>query len=392
MKKSKKIIKWVLITGTSFALSCALAFFLAVGCGAFGSMQSIWVGSAMTTFHHKYLAEWFVPEDKINELQGGNTQDINKPVESNKDKYNIPKNTDKTDPSIDYEAQEEAKYTAEGYKKLESGVYLKQVEGISSAGKYVGYLMLCSDPTRVKLVDTPKQFNVGRQVSQMLADYGAIAGINGGGFVDGAEYMGNGGTPYGVIIEDGKVVCGSYGRMICVTEDGAMLLKNGSTDWALENKVVSAVSAEYLLIVDGQGMIKSGDGGWGIAPRTALGQRETGEIIFLAIDGRQTGYSIGAAVVDLQNILLDEGCVNAAMMDGGSSTVMEYATYSESGECSVELINKPNLGHDLESQRYINNAWVIMPKSDKTETATEATGATDASGASNATGGSTGQR
>ena len=80
------------------------------------------------------------------------------------------------------------------------------------------------------------------------------------------------------------------------------------------------------------------------------------------------------------------------MMDGGSSTVMEYATYSESGECSVELINKPNLGHDLESQRYINNAWVIMPKSDKTETSTEATGATDASGASNATGGSTGQR
>ena len=54
------------------------------------------------------------------------------------------------------------------------------------------------------------------------------------------------------------------------------------------------------------------------------------------------------------------------MMDGGSSTVMEYATYDVRGNCNVELINSPNLGPTLKDQRYINNAWVIMPKAEET--------------------------
>ena len=120
------------------------------------------------------------------------------------------------------------------------------------------------------------------------------------------------------------------------------------------------------MIVNGEGMFKAGDGGWGIAPRTALGQRETGEVLFLAVDGRQVGYSIGCDLITLQEILLQEKCVNAAMMDGGSSTVMEYATYDVRGNCSVELLNSPNLGPTLKDQRYINNAWVIMPEQQTT--------------------------
>jgi hypothetical protein len=50
------------------------------------------------------------------------------------------------------------------------------------------------------------------------------------------------------------------------------------------------------------------------------------------------------------------------MLDGGSSTVMEIATYDKFGNCTVELVNKPNLGHTIKDQRWINNAWVIMPK------------------------------
>lgn len=35
------------------------------------------------------------------------------------------------------------------------------------------------------------------------------------------------------------------------------------------------------LIVDGQKMITDGDGGWGIGPRTAIGQKKDGTVIFL---------------------------------------------------------------------------------------------------------------
>ena len=50
----------------------------------------------------------------------------------------------------------------------------------------------------------------------------------------------------------------------------------------------------------------------------------------------------------LQETLLAEGCHNAAMMDGGSSTVMIY---------NDKFVNKPSLGFE----RYINNCWVVLP-------------------------------
>ena len=36
-------------------------------------------------------------------------------------------------------------------------------------------------------------------------------------------------------------------------------------------------------------MITHGDGGWGVGPRTAIGQRKDGTVLFLVIDGRQPG-------------------------------------------------------------------------------------------------------
>ena len=46
------------------------------------------------------------------------------------------------------------------------------------------------------------------------------------------------------------------------------------------------------LIVDGKKMITEGDGGWGVGPRTAIGQKKDGTVLFLVIDGRQPGYSL----------------------------------------------------------------------------------------------------
>ena len=64
-------------------------------------------------------------------------------------------------------------------------------------------------------------------------------------------------------------------------------------------------------------MITNGDGGWGVGPRTAIGQRKDGTVLLLVIDGRQPGYSVGATLRDLQNILYEEGAVIAANLDGG---------------------------------------------------------------------------
>ena len=101
------------------------------------------------------------------------------------------------------------------------------------------------------------------------------------------------------------------------------------------------------LIINGEKVIKSGDGGWGISPRSAIGQKKDGTVLFLVIDGRQPGYSIGATLVDVQNIMYEQGAYIAANLDGGSSTTLYY---------NGNVINKPA---DLLGERMIPTAFVV---------------------------------
>lgn len=73
-----------------------------------------------------------------------------------------------------------------------------------------------------------------------------------------------------------------------------------------------------------------------------------GHILLLVIDGRQPQYSLGATLVDVQNILYDNGAVVAANLDGGSSTTMYY---------QGKVINQPC---DLLGERFIPTAFVVI--------------------------------
>lgn len=239
---------------------------------------------------------------------------------------------------------------AEGYEKLEEGIYLKSVSGLT----WRGYMMLVTEPTRVRVTDTSQQWVCGENVMTMVKNVGAIAGINGGGFKDGPNYDSNGGTPGGLIIEQGQLVCPTVPddvtvyNMIGINADGVLVLRHCTAEWALSNRIVSAVSFAPFLVVNGEGLVKNGSGGWGIAPRTAIGQRASGEMLLLVIDGRQADWSIGCDLDVLQDVMLAEGAVNAAMLDGGSSTAMVY---------QGEYVNRPSLGHE----RWINNCFTVMP-------------------------------
>jgi exopolysaccharide biosynthesis protein len=57
-------------------------------------------------------------------------------------------------------------------------------------------------------------------------------------------------------------------------------------------------------------------------PRTAIGIKESGEVVLLTVDGRQPEYSYGLTGRELGEFLLDYGIINAAMLDGGASTEM----------------------------------------------------------------------
>jgi hypothetical protein len=75
------------------------------------------------------------------------------------------------------------------------------------------------------------------------------------------------------------------------------------------------------------------------APRTAIGIKEDGSLIFYTLDGRQQGHSYGARLRTLAKRLLELGCVDAINLDGGGSTTMG-GFYP--GEDSFSIINKPS--------------------------------------------------
>lgn len=347
--KIKKIIKISLISIWSLLLAMFVAFYLVIVVGIVPSIQETWVTTAMTTFTHQWLATSFVPEDKIQEIMERTRVD---------DSHMNTDVTEKLESSLtedalqetDTEVDKDKKYTEQGYTKLEECIFIKDIDRDGVRGN----VMLVTDPTLIKLAQSHLQFERGSTVKQMTSKAGAVAGINGGGFVDGPNYDSNGGIPAGLLIIDGKVINPrepdtKIHDMIGFRSDGAFILRHCTIEQALADDIKYAVEFSPYLVVNGEGTIKKGNGGWGIAPRTALGQRETGEVVFLVIDGRQVGWSIGCDLKLLQEILLEEDCINAAMMDGGSSTAMVY---------KGEYLNRPSLGHE----RYINNAWVIMSK------------------------------
>ena len=77
------------------------------------------------------------------------------------------------------------------------------------------------------------------------------------------------------------------------------------------------------LIINGEKRESNGLGS-GANPRTAIGQRKDGAVLMLVTDGRGSSGHLGATAKDLIEIMDEYGAVNAANIDGGSSTTMYY--------------------------------------------------------------------
>ena len=94
-----------------------------------------------------------------------------------------------------------------------------------------------------------------------------------------------------------------------------------SAEQAIAQGVRDAVEFGPFLIVNGKASSVLGNGGWGIAPRTAIGQRRDGIVLMLVINGR-LATSLGADMIDLTDIMERYGAYNAANLDGGTSSVL----------------------------------------------------------------------
>lgn len=227
---------------------------------------------------------------------------------------------------------------------------LVEIEKVSGTG-YTGYVMIVNDPTKVRL-GVSGTIGSGEKVSSMVKRTGAIAGVNGGGFAD-PNWKGNGFKPIGLVVSQGKLYYNGLGgktssQIVGLDKQGKMIAGNYTLEELSKLGVQEAVSFQPRIIVNGKGLIKNAAEGWGIAPRTAMGQRADGALLFVVIDGRQPGYSIGANLYDVQQIMLKHGAVIAANLDGGSSTVLVKDN---------EIVNKPSSQY---GERYLPTAFLVF--------------------------------
>ena len=334
-KDKKKSKKWVITFGILDVLAIVCIFLMY---GPISYFRNLWVTSAMTTMTHKYLAYIFFNQEQIDDIMSNNIV-IEVEGETNKEEIEFEEET-----PIVYSSPEE-----EQILKRDEGNDVYKVIDVEGDG-YKGHMLVVYDPSKIQLEKVPNM-KYGRTLDQFINKTGAVAGTNAGGF-NYNSYSGYSFT--GTVIIDGQIVAdngstGWGGGIIGFTNDNVLVLTKTSAYQALNMGIRDAVSFGPFLIVNGVPSQFRGNGGYGIAPRTAIGQRKDGIVLLLVIDGRRPGHSLGVDMVELTNIMLKYGAYNASNLDGGGSSTF----YANGKILSVAG------GSGYEGDRYLPNAWLV---------------------------------
>lgn len=150
-----------------------------------------------------------------------------------------------------------------------------------------------------------------------------------------------------VMDPDGDASC--YSMLSALAPGDTLTFRNstyGSTyDWSEVDQGLSSIGGRLIE----NGVIGSGFEA-GAAPRTAVGVKADGTVVFYTLDGRQSGYSYGAQLTTLASRMQELGCVDAINLDGGGSTAIG-AVFP--GTNSFVVTNRPSDGVQRNCANYL---------------------------------------
>ena len=334
-----KIIGRVLIVFFTTLLLIIIALYmlmLVIAKGPSNSAKSKFVNTMNETSALKFIPKMYFTQEEIAEYVGSFRDNTTDEV-TNADLVTIaPKTVGQ--PAVDENG------------KIQPETELVDVSGSTFRGK----LLKIKDPSRV-YVGISGQYGPeyeGKKVLDMVAEYGALAAINAGGFED-LNGVGNGGTPLGMVVSQGELRWGmmdtSY-DIIGFDSNNILHVGTMTGQQAMDLGIRDAVCFGPVLIVNGKPVNEEKDLGGGFNPRSAIGQTSDGTVHLLVIDGRQAN-SLGATYDDIIDIMLKNGAVNAANLDGGSSSHMIY---------EGEIIT---VCSSLYGPRRMPTCWLVAPES-----------------------------
>lgn len=300
------------------------------------------ITTAMSTMTHQYLATWFYDTETINDCLNRNKVEY-LGESTNTDLINI---VDYSSGNITYENEYEEAILKKSPKNNDYKII--KIEG----DKYTGYLAAVYDPSRVKVAASKYLGTDGQYLTTISEQNNSFIAINAGGFVDESG-EGTGGIPAGLTISDGEFlwtdVYNGDGGLIGLNNDNKLVLGKYSLKQTKTLDIRDGVSFGPFVIVNGEPVTIKGNGGWGTGPKTAIGQRKDGIILFLVLDGDRT-LGRGATLKDIQEIMLNYGAYNATNLDGGTSTSMTVHKY---------LVNDPTTKSGAHRMRAIATAFML---------------------------------
>ncbi|MGN7470451.1 phosphodiester glycosidase family protein [Brevibacillus sp. SAFN-007a] len=332
----KRLILASVLTCTTLALLGMLFLF---GTRSGEELREWAAGTLLTTQHDYWAPYTFLPEEKLNALK----QQIRNPdvINSEPDETARPEESPQEQPLVETPPE-----------KPKQLIEVEEIDVSKGSYYFKGKIMYIRDPKRVQLVVTNRK-DRGDLLDEFVKKTNAIGIVNASGFSDPDGY-GKGARAYGLVIHDGKILQGynpkSGETALGITYEGKLITGSYTAEQLVKMGVRDAMSFRPQLIVNGKNLFKDKPAkSWGIQPRTAIGQKADGTIVFVVIDGRQPGHSIGASMNDLAELLEERGIVTAMAMDGGSSSMMLY---------NGEAITKTSCPYYR--GRYLPNAWAVI--------------------------------
>ena len=289
--------------------------------------KELFATTVLETGQMKFLAGMYLSDEEIQKLVNRNSvQDMTTEVDTSMIDTKGNKNKDEETKEVGFD---------------ENGIKLEEISGNTFFAK----MLIIKDPSQVKVGTTyqsGKWGEYGMELDKLVKSNGAIAGVNGGLYY---SYGNKGGKPLGLVVRKGEIQFNEPGGykglyLIGFDEDNILRIiniegKSAAQTKALieEEKIRDAVAFQeessdannhfVKLIVNGEERKVDGNGS-GANPRTAIGQRADGTVLLLVTDGRGASGHLGATASDLIRIMKKYGAVNAANLDGGSSSTMYY--------------------------------------------------------------------
>lgn len=314
MKKTLNIfLKGLSFVGVFILIAIITLYstFLLICYGPSKKARNLFVTTFLETGALKFVVGLVLPDDKVQEIVDSNSlQSMDTDVDTDLIKIDDSKPKD---------------------------IEIKEISG----GNFFATMMIIPDPSTVSVATTYPFGEYGKTLDVIVKESGAIAGINGGIY----ESSGNkGGRPMGTVVSKGEIVWNNPNgvgyHLVGFDENNILRIlsiagmsKDEVEKLIKDEKIRDAVTFQeeasdannhfVKLIVNGEKRVANGLGS-GANPRTAIGQREDGTVLMLVTDGRGASGHLGATANDLIDIMEEFGAVNAANIDGGSSSTMYY--------------------------------------------------------------------